>query len=732
MNITFISSFVPRKCGIATYTKDLALELSDQKQKIGIIAMENLTSPTSYGHPVIHVIKEDSQKDYEKAARIINASSTDIVHIQHEFGLFGGKDGSYILEFAQALSKPFVTTLHTVLITPTARQKYIIQELARLSRKVIVMEEIAKDRLKRIYGLDPRDITVIFHGSPTITIRPEKARKELGLSKNFVLLANNLLSSNKGFEYAIEAVAQVIPHIPSILFLIIGETHPVVKANEGEKYRNKLIALVKKLHLENHVIFINKYITLEQLKTYIAASDIYITPYLDPQQITSGTLSYALGANKVCIATEYIYAKNMLAHGQGILVPFKNSQAIAKALLDIFQHPDKRKKIEKRASILKKQMSWSHVAHKHTQLYQEILIGYTKSISVTKKFLQQPLDIHYLQQLTDTTGMMQHAYHMIPDKRFGYSTDDNARGLIVASLLYQKDTSQEILKLVNTYLGFLQFAQEKNGTFHTFLTFDHTWADRANVNDAYGKCMWALGYYLSLHKNSYLSGPTRLLFELGMQEVGSIRDLRTAAYTMLGLYYYLEAFIGKTDQADIAKEQLISLADFLVLSYEKAKDEKWKWFEDTATYDNFRLPQALFAAYLLTKKQKYRLVAEITLAFITHANFNKEEGYFDFIGQDGWYGKNKEKAIYDQQPLEAGGAVEAFLFAKKALKKKQYQEKALIAFSWFFGHNRNHRALFDFETKGVHDGLNPRGVNLNEGAESIVCFLMAAFALQNI
>lgn len=731
MHITYISTYVPRKCGIATYSRDLSVDVRRQKNKISIAALENPLIPYAYKLPVEYILAQEDKNEYIKLAEKLNNSDTDIIHIQHEFGLFGGPDGEYILELARALKKPSVVTFHTVLFTPTDNQKYIIQELSRLSRSVVVMEEIAKDRLQNIYGISPRDITIIYHGAPAVNISQSRAKKDLGYPNSFIMLANNLVSRNKGFEYAIEAVAQAVKEIPNLIFLIVGETHPLVKKHEGESYRKELEELIKIHKIEKNVILIDKYISASEIEKYFAACDVYITPYLDPQQITSGTLAYAVGAGKVCIATEYVYAKKMLTKGRGILIPFKDSNAIAIALTDLYKNPKKHREIVLKSQSFKADMSWHTVAGEHIKLYRRLVDFDSTIYAVSRNFLNNPLDLSYLTFLTDDVGIMQHSYLTIPDNNFGYSTDDNARALLVVSQIQSSNEDTTVQKLTKVYIGFLKFASVKNGAFHTFLNFKREWTDEADIPDAYGKAVMALGYYVYSDNNSNYAHAVKNLFESSMEQAGNIRDLRTAAYSMLGLYYYILVYGDKTDSAFNAMEFMKKLAKFLIESYEAHKDVSWHWFEETMTYDNFRLPQALFAAYLILEDEKYKDVAEVTLNFATTSNFNKELNCFDFIGQDGWYKKNGKKADYDQQPLEAGSAVEAFLFAAKATKNNEYIKKAFFAFEWFFGRNRNTRSLYDPVTKGVYDSLNLRGVNQNQGSESIVCFLMAALALKD-
>ncbi len=694
--------------------------------------MESPHLPTRYAPPVTQIIHQEAVEDYKKMGQTLNASSAEIIHLQHEFGLFGGEAGAYILQLTQELTKPLIVTFHTVLLTPNNQQKYIIQELARSSTKIVVMDEIAKSRLEQVYGLDSRDFEIIAHGAPLIDISKKRAKKSIHFEGKFILLAINLLSKNKGIEYAIEAVSSAVKRIPNLVFLVVGETHPLVKIEEGEAYREKLIQLVKKLKLEEYVIFKNEYVTPSKLKVILAAADVYITPYLDPQQIASGTLAYAIGAGKACISTKYVYAEDLFSNGRGTLVPFRDSKAIAKALIQLYKNPGKLHKEEKEVQSLRKEMLWSNVAKKHIVLYKKVLTA-EKNISETAhKFLDKPIDISYLSHLTDSTGLMQHAYRTIPNRKFGYSTDDNARALIVVSKLYNQHKSSDLLQLIKQYVGFLQFAQEEDGKFHSFLDSNGHWVDKEDINDPYGKAMWALGYNLYISKNHTLTQSIHSLFSSSLEQLDNVRDLRTIAYSLLGLYYYILAYESRSDVASAAMRYMRKLADTLIKAYEKTNGSEWSWFEQVVTYDNFRLPQALFAAYMVTRDRRYRKTALSTLDFITSCNFNENKDFFDFVGQNGWFEKGKVKAEYDQQPLEAAAAVEAFMFASKALNNREYKKKALLAFEWFFGRNRNHRYIYDKTTKGVHDGLTLRGVNQNEGAESIVCFLMANISLQEI
>lgn len=731
MHVTFISSYVPRKCGLATYTRDLAVETQSKGHQIEVYAMENPVIPDTYTDPVTLKIRQQHREDYIKAADAINSGPTDIVHLQHEFGLYGGTDGEYILELAGRITKPMIVTFHTVLQTPSVTQRKIIQELARISRKVVVMDKIGKNRLETVYGLNFSDLIIILHGAPIIEkANPAESKKKIGYEKKFIVLANNLLSRNKGIEYGIEAVAEALKRVPNLLFLIVGETHPLVKAEEGESYREELITLVKKLHLEEHVHFKNEYVSQEELKTILTAADIYITPYLDPQQTSSGTLSYAIGASKACIATEYVYAKEMLAHDKGVIVPFRDSFAIADAIVNLFEDPEKKLHLETRVSGVSKEMSWPKIADKHLALYKKSRDDEAEIKQNAAEFINSPINITHLMNLTNSNGVIQHSKSIYPDLNFGYSTCDNARALIVATHLYNLHKSEEFYRLIKIYTGFLSKAQKPNGKFHTFLNSALNWEDSEGVTDAYGRVIWGLGFHLYSMQNSILKAPGKNLFEKSLQQTDNILDIRTAAYTILGLYYYMLAYEGIPGSNPLVLKQLMKLGSFIKLNYKKHQSPGWEWFEDNITYDNFRLPQAMFAVYLITGDKVYRDIADASLEFLTKCNFNEDRGYFDFIGQNGWHNKHEIKADYDQQPLEAAGAVDAYRFAGKSFQNGKYLPQSKLAYEWFFGNNRNRRPIYDSHSKGVHDGLTQRGVNINQGAESIICFLMSSLFLQ--
>jgi len=703
--------------------------------EVSVLALDNNNLPaTQIKKPIIGKIMQGSLETYKMAVKSLNTGGYDLVHIQHEFGIFGGKDGSYILDFAKSLSIPFVVTFHTVLQYPTASQKNIIQELAGFSKKIIIMVEIAKDRLETIYGVDPEKVTVIPHGVPGIEkLDYLKSKKKLGLENSFVLLASNLISRNKGIEYVIDAMPKAVKRIPNLVFYIVGETHPAVKNIEGESYRQMLERLVVKHKLAKNVIFINKYLDLSELKTYLASSDVCITAYLDPQQITSGLLAYAIGAGKACISTPYIYAKQMLSSGLGILVPFRNSSEISKALIEIYKNPKKREHMEKRAYKKGVEMRWPRIAKNHIKIYGHLL-NWEKNTSERLKKISTTKDPNpkYLKVLTDEVGIYQHAYYTLHEHRYGYSTDDNARALIVASALYKRNKSEDLLKLVRTFLSFLKYAQDKNGKFHTFLNFQREWVDNEDVNDPFGKAIWAMGYLLSNFKDQHLLKPVHLMLASGMTNLDKIRDIRAVAYSILGLFHFISAYRNKKDSAEIATIHLVKLADYLVNQYEKNKGPRWNWFESVMTYDNFRLPQALFAAYKITGNDKYKEVAEESLAFAKKCNFNRNGDMFDFVGQDGWFPRGGKKATYDQQPLEAAAAVDAYIYAYQTTNNKDYLNLAEKAFEWFYGRNRNSANFIDDETGGVYDGLTKAGINQNEGAESVICFLLAQISLQEL
>lgn len=727
MKITFVSTYVPRRCGIATYSRDLVQALEKRGSQVDVIAVNYRSNSLTYPRKVKAKIIHDQSKTYKQAADRINNSSSDLVCLQHEYGIFGGQDGKNIFSLTDNLSKPIVTTFHTVLAKPNPIQKLVLERLEKQSRMVVVMSQLAAKKLQDIYCVPRSKIDIIHHGAPGIT--PSSSSSTLDFypirdtsDDAFLIMSINLLSENKGLEYVIQALPLVIPTIPHVHFLIVGITHPEVKKRWGETYRRQLKNWIRDLKLESHVSFLNQYVSLAKLQRLLQRCDLYVTPYLNPEQATSGTLAYAVGAGKPCISTPYAYAQELLSGGRGMLVKFRSAESIAQTVIELYVNVNKRRQIAVAAAEYSRQLTWPHIAQRYTTTLKRVVRR------PSPRRINSKVSFKHLHFLTDNTGLLQHANLRLPDPRHGYALDDNARALIVVSHHIQRNKPFQRDRLLPVYLKFILSAQAPSGKFHNFMNLRHQWVDSPGLGDSFGRTLWALGYHLYSLLGFQLSATARRLFDQSKPQIPHTTDLRAKAFCIFGLYYRLKTVMENKPEKKSLLRLLSMLANQLVEAYQKNREKGWRWFENCLTYENLRLPQALFMTYLVTQNRRYLRVAIETMEFLMSHIYTKKN-YFDFIGQNGWFPKEGQRAIFDQQPVEAGGAVEALLFAHQATGQKSYLIQAKHAFQWFHGRNRHNVSLYDSVTQGVKDGLTPFGTNENQGAESIVSYLMAQLEL---
>ncbi|MCM8818570.1 MAG: glycosyltransferase family 4 protein, partial [Candidatus Omnitrophica bacterium] len=499
--ICFLSTYIPKPCGIATFTHDLLKNIDNYNILIPsrVIALNSKVDQYKYPEEVVKVITIEEIEDYKKAVEFINNSDIEIVNIQHEFGIFGGEFGEYLFEFLNNLKKPCVTTFHTVLPSPPQKMREIVRKIAEKSSYVVVMTNIAQNLLKEYYGISKRKIVLIYHGVPFSYLRPTNYFKEkLNLNDKIVLSTFGLLSRGKGLEYVIYALPEIIKEFPNVVYLIIGATHPNIVKQEGESYREFLIKESERLNVSKNVIFVNKFLPIEELLDYLSATDIYITPYLNPGQITSGTLSYAIGCGKASISTPYLYAKDIFEDGKkGIIVNFRDPDGISEAVIYLLKNPEKKKQIEREAYKLGQKMRWEKVAWEYLTLFSKVSSGRGESASVYFEDRLLPLKLTHLETLTDDVGIIQHAKFSMADRKTGYTTDDNARALVVVTKHYNLCIDQKSLNLINTYLSFIYYMQKSNGRFHNLLGYDRNFLDTDGGDDCFGRCIWAIGYLLS-------------------------------------------------------------------------------------------------------------------------------------------------------------------------------------------------------------------------------------------
>ncbi len=726
--ILYLSTYPPRECGIATFTEDLTNSMDKKfnptlKSKI-LAINDNGSSIYNYDKKKVAMqLNESDIEHYIQTAEKINKmDKIKLVCIEHEFGIFGGEEnGEFLIAFLEKLEKPVVVTFHSVIPDPSEERLRVVRSIAKRSKAITVMAETAVDILHKKYGVDKNKIYVIHHGVPSIDFLKDNSdvKESLGLSNRIVLSTFGLINRGKGIEYVIRALPKIVKKFPNLLYLIIGETHPIVRKQEGEEYRNKLIELVEKFGLKNNVKFYNKYLPLEEIIEYLKATDVYIYSALDKNQIVSGTLAYAMGAGKAIIATPSLYAKEVLADDRGIVVKYRDTKSMEGAIKSLLEDRVLKNKLEKNVYAFSRKMTWPNVATNYLDVFKKF-IKVKKTVGLYKL---PKIKLNHLFILTDDTGVIQHAKHSVPNRNMGYALDDNARALVVASRYYDLYKSDKILKLVNTYLSFIFHAQREDGYFHNIMSYDKKFIDKIGSEDSFGRALWATGRLISSKIDPNLKASAKFIFDNAIKHVEKLESVRSRVFSLIGLYYY-----SKVYKEDNVYNKVVYLADKLVESYNEVSGNDWYWFEDSLTYSNGKIPEALYMAYSITKKKEYLEVAEKSLNFLTSLLILN--GKLVLIGHKGWYKRGSERAFYDQQPVDASSVVQLYITAYNITGKKEYYDNAFLAFQWFLGRNMLNQTIYDETSGGCYDGLLPSCVNLNQGAESTISYLLARLSLE--
>ena len=731
-NILYISTFPPRECGIATFTKDLA-QAFDQKYnpvvKSQIIAInEYPTSIYNYDRDVVDQISASELESYVALAKKINKlDEIKIVNIQHEFGLFGGDWGNFLIPFLQVVEKPIITTFHSVL--PLSDKKFrdqtnvlrnVVAAIAAKSSSIVVMNRFSQEILEKDYKIPRSKICLIPHGIPQTPFEDSNDFKKIyGLEGKTVLSTFGLLSPNKGIEYAIRALPKVIKKFPDVVYLVLGVTHPNIRKWNGEAYRNFLMKEIEKLGLKDYVKFYNKYLTLEELLNYLKATDIYLAPATDPGQSVSGTISYALGCGRPVISTSSIYAKYIINEENGILVRPKKPGEMEKAIISLLSNPKQVKSMSAGAYELSRRMIWPNVAGEYFRLFKKFSDIHHEERKLPK------IKFDHLARLTDKFGILQFAKYSKPLTRYGYTMDDNARALIVAAMHYEKSKNPQLLELAKTYLEFSEFMQRSDGTFANYISYQRR-RDTSKEEDVQGRSIWALGYVVSCN---FMPEEFRSQAEIILKKTFKLPEKfespRAIAFSIIGLYYYHEATQNKQ-----ALKLITALADKQVLLYKNFETREWQWFEGQLTYSNSKLPESLLYAYKATKQKKYLEIGKKTLDFLTKITL-KDDMYWP-IGQNGWYFKDKARAYFDQQPEDTASMVQTKILAYQITKSKKELDDAFTAFQWFLGKNHLNQVVYDEITGGCNDGIHRNRINLNQGAESTICYLLARLAVEDV
>jgi glycosyltransferase involved in cell wall biosynthesis len=737
IRVAFIGTYPPRRCGIGTFTHDLAAGVSQlqgealgQGETVQVVALTNIPGGYAYGREVCFEIRAQHAMDYRQAADYLNLSRVEVVSLQHEFGIFGGEDGAYILNLLGDLKKPVVTTLHTVLAEPTEGQFQTLKSTCQHSMLVVVQAQKAVEMLTDIYDVPHQKILMIHHGAPDVPFLDSAIYKDQFQAEGRrVILTFGLLSPKKGIEVGIEALASVAQEFPDVLYIVLGATHPEVKRRYGEAYRLSLERLVKRKGLEQHVVFHNRFVTYEQLVGFLIAADVFVTPYLTKEQIVSGTLAYAMACGKVIVSTPYWYAEELLTDGRGRLVPFRDAGALAGCLRDLLSDEMKRDRLRTCAYQFGRQMVWREVARLYIEALDRARQEYgtwAARLRIRERAIRPPavpeVNLSYLRALTDDTGVLQHSVFKIPDRYHGYSADDNARAVVVAIMNWRLFKDESILPLLHTYLSFLNYALDReSGRVRNFMSYDRCWLEEIGSEDSHGRSLWALGVTVAHPPTDSTLALAVRMFEGAVRPCPSFTSPRAWAYIVLGCLAYLQRFGGHHEAQHVGTLLARRLSELFKVN----GSEDWPWCEDSVTYDNARLPQALIAAGQWLGDGEMRVQGLRSLEWLLQVQTHPREGHLSLIGNKGWFQRGGERAPFDQQALDVAALIDACYEAYLATEDEKWIRGMDLCFDWFLGANDLHEVVCDFSTGGCKDGLHSAGVNQNQGAESTLAWLMA-------
>lgn len=731
--IVFLSTFPPRQCGLAVFTADLANTVNQMfglSVEAKVVAMNNNEAvgdlPCHYPRKVIFQINQNREQDYTDAAEALNRhKEVKLVNIQHEFGIFGGRCGEHILLFLEKLQKPAVTTLHTVLPAPDEQMFNVVRSISKYSQGVVVMTNYSKEILKKDYGLDPYRIKVIPHGIHHVPFKTnQRAKFMLGLSENYILTTFGLIGPSKGIEYVIESLPAVIKKFINVRFLVAGATHPVILKQQGEKYRNLLIKKVRQLGLSDYVIFYNSYFDLRKLLGFLEAADIYISPSLNPDQAVSGTLSYALGSGRPVISTAFAQAKEVITADVGALVDFKNPMSFSEAIIKMLANDQERLQMGKNAYFRTRHMTWENVASSYVNFFAKFIPGL-----MTEKRIFFPIKLTHLVKLTNDFGIIQFARLSEPDVYSGYTIDDNARALIAAVRYYKKFATPASFKLMPVYVKFISRLARPDGYFDNYVSPGRIVNEQRNIlehsedSSARTLCALAIVSVTSQIPNIYRKH-ARSLFENSFLKNLHFSSPRAIAFYINALYYVL----SKWEKPKIMSV-LKHYCDQLLFLYNKSRSPDWEWFEHYLTYSNAVLPEALMHGYKITGEKKYLEASKITMDFLIKHTFN--DRMYVAIGQSGWFPKGGIRQYFDQQPEDVAATVEALNLIYLITKDKYYEKLAYKAFNWFFGDNLLGQVVYDRSTGGCYDGVGSSFINLNQGAESTISYILARLSFND-
>jgi len=729
--IAVLGNHLPRQCGIATFTTDLSEAIAAVEPELDclVLALNDGIHRHAYPGRVRFELTDNDLSAYTRAADFLNVNAIDVLCVQHEYGIFGGKAGGHLLTLLRQLRMPIITTLHTILATPNLQQRRVLDEIIALSDRLVVMTPGGAQLLRDVHGVDEEMIDVIPHGIPNVPFAGSKNR--LGVEGRPLILTFGLLSPDKGIEYVIDALPTILSYYPDAVYIVLGATHPHIIEHHGETYRLMLEDRAKRLGVDGSVIFHNRFVSPSELSEFLAAADIYITPYLNPEQITSGTLAYALGAGKAVISTPYAYAQELLAEERGILVPFKDASAIASEIVGLLDDPEKRLLMRRRAAAHGRAMLWPAVARSYLDTFerarmensQRLRTAFRASTLANRPAELPQVNLDHVAIMSDDTGILQHATFNVPRYDEGYCLDDNARALMLMTLLEDAGTDDPrmVRTLTSRYLAFVSHAFNRPlGQFRNFMSHSRFWRESLGSEDSHGRALWALGTVVGCSADPGRQSLAGALFHAALPAVSSFRSPRAWAFALLGIEQYLHAFEGDRNVQESGR----AIAERLLGLFRRTNQPEWPWCEDRVTYCNARLPQALIASGSWIGDASMTATGIRSLEWLMTIQ-RTEDGYFAPIGTRGFFERGMKAATFDQQPVDACATVSACMHAFRATGDHRWSEHARQAFMWFLGQNQLQQSLYDPRTGGCRDALHSDRVNENEGAESTLSFLLA-------
>jgi glycosyltransferase involved in cell wall biosynthesis len=735
--VAMLGNHLPRQCGIATFTTDLSDAIATAFPTLDcfVLAMNDAGRRHPYPARVRFEITDGDIASYRRAADFLNVNAVDVTCVQHEYGIFGGKGGSHVLALLRELRMPIVTTLHTILAAPNEHQRAAMDELTRLSERLVVMSAAGAELLREVHGVPDRKIDRIPHGIPHVPTTC-RSKNQLGVGGKSVILTFGLVSPDKGIEYMIEALPAILVRHPDAVYIVLGATHPHVRERQGETYRLGLEARAERLGVASNVIFHDRFVGQGELTEFLSAADVYVTPYLNPAQITSGTLAYAVGSGKAVVSTPYLYARELLDGGRGILVPERDAGALGRAVGDLLADTGMRFSLGRRAAAYGREMLWPAVARCYLKSFERAYTeraGRPRSAFQVPRLAERPpqlpeLELEHVRLMTDETGILQHGFFGVPRYSDGYCLDDNARALLLMALVEDEGTHEgrTVRTLACRYLAFVSHAfDEAAGRFRNFMSYTREWIEPYGSEDSHGRALWALGTLVGRSADPSRQSIGGHLFHAALPVLADFTSPRAWAYALIGIDEYLRAFGGDSSVQSLRK----LLAERLFTALERTRSPDWPWFEDRVTYCSARLAQALLASGARMEQPEMVAAALASLEWLAALQVS-ERGDFAPIGTDGFYERGGSRAWFDQQPVEAHAMVSASLEAQRVTGNRRWGVHARRAFNWFLGQNHLQRSLYDAASGGCRDGLHVDRANENQGAESTLSFLLALLEMR--